>query len=313
MYRGDFSRKSTLVEYGFRLPSALDNRPLKFDEFEKRINQLICTSATPGKYELEKTNNQVIEQIIRPTGLLDPIIEVRPQTNQIDDVLMQIKDTIARGFRVLITTLTIKMSESLTQYLKERNFKVAYLHSETKTLERTKIIYELRTGVYDVLVGINLLREGLDLPEVATVLILDADKTGFLRSESALIQTIGRAARNENGKVIMYGESRSLAMQYAIKETLRRRSIQNQYNIEHGIVPKTIIKDAKAPANYLLAEEKVRRGVKGSIEKKSVEMYLKQLEKEMKDAANDMDFLRAAEIRDAIIEIKADYFPNRKK
>ena len=230
MYNGDRMRKQTLVDYGFRLPSALDNRPLKFDEFEAKINQAIYVSATPGDYELEKTNNEYVEQIIRPTGLLDPIIEVRKTEGQIDDIISEINERIKKNERVLITTLTIRMSEELTNYLKEMNIKVAYLHSEIKTLERLKIIHDLRSGIYDCIVGINLLREGLDIPEVSLICILDADKQGFLRSNRSLIQTIGRAARNENGKVIMYADSYSDAMNEAIKETKRRREIQEEYN-----------------------------------------------------------------------------------
>ena len=245
MYNGDRMRKQTLVDYGFRLPSALDNRPLRFEEFEAKINQAIYVSATPGDYELEKTNNKYVEQIIRPTGLLDPIIEVRKTKGQIDNIISEINERIKRNERVLITTLTIRMSEELTNYLKEMNIKVAYLHSEIKTLERLKIIHDLRSGIYDCIVGINLLREGLDIPEVSLICILDADKQGFLRSNRSLIQTIGRAARNEFGKVIMYADTYSDAMNEAIKETKRRREIQEEYNKVHGITPKTIIKDIK--------------------------------------------------------------------
>ena len=245
MYNGDRMRKQTLVDYGFRLPSALDNRPLRFEEFEAKINQAIYVSATPGDYELEKTNNKYVEQIIRPTGLLDPIIEVRKTEGQIDNIISEINERIKRNERVLITTLTIRMSEELTNYLKEMNIKVAYLHSEIKTLERLKIIHDLRSGIYDCIVGINLLREGLDIPEVSLICILDADKQGFLRSNRSLIQTIGRAARNEFGKVIMYADTYSDAMNEAIKETKRRREIQEEYNKVHGITPKTIIKDIK--------------------------------------------------------------------
>lgn len=242
MYNGDRMRKQTLVDYGFRLPSALDNRPLRFEEFEAKINQAIYVSATPGDYELEKTNNKYVEQIIRPTGLLDPIIEVRKTEGQIDDIISEINERIKRNERVLITTLTIRMSEELTNYLKEMNIKVAYLHSEIKTLERLKIIHDLRSGIYDCIVGINLLREGLDIPEVSLICILDADKQGFLRSNRSLIQTIGRAARNENGKVIMYADTYSDAMNEAIKETKRRRVIQEEYNKIHGITPKPLLK-----------------------------------------------------------------------
>lgn len=242
MYNGDRMRKQTLVDYGFRLPSALDNRPLRFEEFEAKINQAIYVSATPGDYELEKTNNKYVEQIIRPTGLLDPIIEVRKTKGQIDNIISEINERIKRNERVLITTLTIRMSEELTNYLKEMNIKVAYLHSEIKTLERLKIIHDLRSGIYDCIVGINLLREGLDIPEVSLICILDADKQGFLRSNRSLIQTIGRAARNEFGKVIMYADTYSDAMNEAIKETKRRREIQEEYNKVHGITPKLLSK-----------------------------------------------------------------------
>ena len=240
MYNGDRMRKQTLVDYGFRLPSALDNRPLKFEEFEKKINQAIYISATPGDYELDLVNHKFVEQVIRPTGLLDPIIEVKPSEGQIDDVIEQINIRKERNERVLITTLTIRMAEELTNYLKDVGIKVAYLHSEVKTLERMKIIQELRIGKYDVVVGINLLREGLDIPEVSLICIMDADKQGFLRSTRSLIQTIGRAARNASGKVIMYADNMSDSMKEAISETERRRKIQEDYNIKHGITPKTI-------------------------------------------------------------------------
>ncbi len=245
MFNGDRMRKQTLVDYGFRLPSALDNRPLRFEEFRDKINQVIYVSATPGDYELELTDNKYVEQIIRPTGLLDPTIEIRKTNGQIDDIVSEINKKVAQNERVLITTLTIRMSEELTDYLKELNIKVAYLHNEVKTLERLKIIHDLRLGIYDVIVGINLLREGLDIPEVSLICILDADKQGFLRSERSLIQTIGRAARNKNGHIIMYADEISDAMDKAIKETMRRRTIQEKYNEEHGIIPKTIIKDIK--------------------------------------------------------------------
>ena len=247
MYNGDRSRKETLVEYGFRLPSALDNRPLQFDEFENKIKQAIFVSATPGDYELEKTNNEVIQQVIRPTGLLDPLIEVKPTKNQIDDIITQINETIKKNERVLITTLTIRMAEDLTSYLKNIGLKVVFMHNEIKTLERTQILYELRKGKYDVLVGINLLREGLDLPEVSLICILDADKEGFLRSERSLIQIVGRAARNANGRVIMYADNMTNSMKNAIEETSRRRAIQEEYNFKNNIVPKTIIKEIKEP------------------------------------------------------------------
>ena len=297
MYNGDRMRKQTLVDYGFRLPSALDNRPLRFEEFEAKINQAIYVSATPGDYELEKTNNKYVEQIIRPTGLLDPIIEVRKTEGQIDNIISEINERIKRNERVLITTLTIRMSEELTNYLKEMNIKVAYLHSEIKTLERLKIIHDLRSGIYDCIVGINLLREGLDIPEVSLICILDADKQGFLRSNRSLIQTIGRAARNEFGKVIMYADTYSDAMNEAIKETKRRREIQEEYNKVHGITPKTIIKDIKeVVTNEVDKKKKISK-------KERVEM-LEKLEKEMREAATAMDFEKAMELRDIYFELK---------
>ena len=291
-------RKQTLVDYGFRLPSALDNRPLRFEEFEAKINQAIYVSATPGDYELEKTNNKYVEQIIRPTGLLDPIIEVRKTEGQIDNIISEINERIKRNERVLITTLTIRMSEELTNYLKEMNIKVAYLHSEIKTLERLKIIHDLRSGIYDCIVGINLLREGLDIPEVSLICILDADKQGFLRSNRSLIQTIGRAARNEFGKVIMYADTYSDAMNEAIKETKRRREIQEEYNKVHGITPKTIIKDIKEVVTNEVTDKK-----KKISKKERVEM-LEKLEKEMREAAAAMDFEKAMELRDIYFELK---------
>lgn len=298
MYNGDRMRKQTLVDYGFRLPSALDNRPLRFEEFEAKINQAIYVSATPGDYELEKTNNKYVEQIIRPTGLLDPIIEVRKTEGQIDNIISEINERIKRNERVLITTLTIRMSEELTNYLKEMNIKVAYLHSEIKTLERLKIIHDLRSGIYDCIVGINLLREGLDIPEVSLICILNADKQGFLRSNRSLIQTIGRAARNEFGKVIMYADTYSDAMNEAIKETKRRREIQEEYNKVHGITPKTIIKDIKEVVTNEVTDKK-----KKISKKERVEM-LEKLEKEMREAAAAMDFEKAMELRDIYFELK---------
>ncbi len=299
MYNGDRQRKQTLVDYGFRLPSALDNRPLTFSEFEEHINQAIYVSATPGDYELEKTNGEYVEQIIRPTGLLDPLIEVRKTEGQIDDIISEIKNRIDKNERVLITTLTIRMSEELTNYLKELNIKVAYLHSEVKTLERLKIIQDLRLGVYDCVVGINLLREGLDIPEVSLICILDADKQGFLRSGRSLIQTIGRCARNENGKVIMYADTISDAMNEAIKETKRRREVQEKYNYEHNIIPKTIIKEIKEIiSNDIVKDDKKK------ISKKEKEKMLINLEEEMKAAAAKMDFERAIELRNIIYEMK---------
>ena len=299
MYNGDRQRKQTLVDYGFRLPSALDNRPLTFAEFESHINQAIYVSATPGDYELEKTHGKYAEQIIRPTGLLDPIIEVRPTDGQIDDIIGEIRDRISKNERVLITTLTIRMSEELTNYLKELNIKVAYLHSEIKTLERLKIIQDLRLGTYDCVVGINLLREGLDIPEVSLICILDADKQGFLRSGRSLIQTIGRCARNENGKVIMYADTVSVAMDEAIKETKRRREIQEAYNKEHGITPKTIVKEIKE-----IVTNEVVKSDKKKVSKKEKEKMLVTLEEEMKEAASKMDFERAIELRNIIYEMK---------
>ena len=302
MYNGDRMRKQTLVDYGFRLPSALDNRPLNFQEFESKINQAIYVSATPGDYELEHTHGEYVEQIIRPTGLLDPTIEVKPTEGQIDDIINQIKMRIANNERVLITTLTIRMSEELTNYLKEMGIKVAYLHSEIKSLERLKIIRELRLGTYDCIVGINLLREGLDIPEVSLICILDADKQGFLRSERSLIQTIGRAARNQNGHVIMYADTMSEAMNEAIKETARRREIQEAYNEEHHIIPKTIAKDIKE----VVSNEIENKAKKPKMSKKEKENILATLEDEMKEAARNLDFERAMELRDILFEMKSN-------
>ena len=299
MYNGDRMRKQTLVDYGFRLPSALDNRPLTFSEFEKHINQAIYVSATPGDYELEKTDGKFVEQIIRPTGLLDPLIEVRPTEGQIDDIINEIRDRIDKNERVLITTLTIRMSEELTNYLKELNIKVAYLHSEIKTLERLKIIHDLRKGIYDCVVGINLLREGLDIPEVSLICILDADKQGFLRSSRSLIQTIGRCARNSSGKVIMYADTISDAMKEAIAETKRRREIQEHYNKEHNIIPKTIIKEIKDVVSNEIKEEKKKK-----MSAKDKQKMILQIEEEMKEAASKMDFERAMELRDILFELK---------
>ncbi len=302
MYNGDRARKEMLVDYGFRLPSAMDNRPLKFDEFESKINQVIYVSATPGDYELEKSKT-VVEQIIRPTGLLDPIIEVHPTKNQIDDLIEEINKRTEKNEKVLITTLTIRMAEELTQYLKGLDIKVAYLHSEIKTLERLKIIRDLRLGKYDVLVGINLLREGLDIPEVSLVAIMDADKQGFLRSERSLIQTIGRAARNANGKVIMYADNVSDSMDIAIKETNRRRTIQEEYNKKHNIVPKTIVKDiSDIISNTVELEEKEPQ----KLSKQDKAKLMIRLEQEMKEAAKNLDFEKAMELRDALFELKAE-------
>ena len=301
MYNGDRARKTVLVDFGFRLPSALDNRPLKFEEFENKIDNVIFVSATPGDYELEVSSN-VVEQIIRPTGLLDPIIEVRPEQNQIDDLVEEINSRIENNERTLVTTLTIRMAEELTQYLKNIGIKVAYLHSEVKTLERMRIIQDVRKGNYDCLVGINLLREGLDIPEVSLIAILDADKQGFLRSSRSLIQTIGRAARNSNGKVIMYANNVSEAMNIAINETNRRRTIQNEYNESHGIAPKTIIKEIREVISNNDNKDITSRKIKRENPKRTIET----LEKEMREAAKMLDFERAMEIRDAIFELKAD-------
>lgn len=303
MYNGDRARKQMLVDYGFRLPSALDNRPLKYEEFEEKINQVIYVSATPGDEELQKVNNKVVEQIIRPTGLLDPLIEVRKQENQVDDLIEEIEKQIEKGDRTLVTTLTIRMAEELTSYLKNLNIKVAYLHSEVKTLERLKIIHDLREGKYDVLVGINLLREGLDIPEVSLVAILDADKQGFLRSHRSLIQTIGRCARNAEGRVIMYADLISDAMRTAIDETKRRREIQIKYNKEHNIVPKTIKKKIMdvVTVNDEAGEKTNKRTIK---DVKETEKIIKGLEEEMQKAAKELDFERAMELRDIIFEMK---------
>ena len=300
MYNGDRMRKQTLVDYGFRLPSALDNRPLKFEEFNDKINQVIYVSATPGDYELELTNNKYIEQIIRPTGLLDPTIEVKPTLGQIDDIVSQINTLKEKNERVLITTLTIKMSEELTDYLKNLNIKVAYLHNEIKTLERLQIIHDLRCGKYDCIVGINLLREGLDIPEVSLICILDADKQGFLRSSRSLIQTIGRAARNKNGHIIMYADSISEAMNEAIKETKRRRTIQEKYNKDHNIIPKTIIKTIKDTPTTIDESGKT----KTKLNKNDKIKMINKMENEMKEAAKNLDFEKAMELRDIIFELK---------
>lgn len=305
MYNGDRSRKTTLVEYGFRLPSALDNRPLNFEEFEALFpNHVVCTSATPGDYEIDKAGGEVVEQIIRPTGLLDPKIEVRPTLGQIDDLLREIKDRIAKNERVMIVTLTIRMAEDLTNFLKERDIKVTYLHNETKTLERTAIIYQLRKGKFDVLVGINLLREGLDIPEVSLIAILDADKEGFLRSTTSLIQIIGRAARNAHGQVIMYADEITDSMREAITETTRRRAIQEAYNEENGIVPTTIVKEIRPPLTNDESDLESIAKVSKHSSRTEIEKYVKKMEREMKEAAKAYDFERAAEIRDAIMELK---------
>ena len=308
MYAGDRSRKSSLVEYGFRLPSALDNRPLQFDEFSQLVNQAVFVSATPAPYEKEVSGGISAEQIIRPTGLLDPPIEVVPSEGQIDHLIGEIRKTTKKGERVLVTTLTKKMAESLTDYLKGVNIKVRYLHSEVDTLERMEIIQDLRLGAFDVLVGINLLREGLDIPEVSLVAILDADKEGFLRTETSLIQTIGRAARNADGRVIMYADKISGAMEVAIRETERRRSIQDAYNKEHGITPATVKKSVRAVIEATRTAEPEMETYKGKspleLTKKELKDYVKKLEKEMKQAAADLQFERAAQLRDQIFEYK---------
>ncbi len=309
MYNGDQARKGVLVDHGFRLPSALDNRPLTFAEFEQHINQMICVSATPGPYEIEHTP-EMIEQIIRPTGLLDPTIDIRPIEGQIDDLIGEIQERIKKNERVLVTTLTKKMSEDLTDYLKEIGIKVQYLHSEVKTLERIEIIRELRLGKYDVLVGINLLREGLDIPEVSLVTILDADKEGFLRSERSLIQTIGRAARNSNGHVIMYADKITNSMEIAINETKRRRAIQEEYNEKHGITPQTIQKGIRDSIRATQAAEEPEEYTASAklekLTKKDKEAMIAQMEAEMKEAAKALNFERAAELRDLLLELKVE-------
>lgn len=306
MYNGDRSRKETLVNFGFRLPSALDNRPLRFEEFERLVHQAIYVSATPGDYELEKVHGQVIEQIIRPTGLLDPIVEVRPTMGQIDDLVDEIKERVGRNERTLITTLTVRMAEDLTAYLKNMDFKVAWLHHEVTTIERTEIIADLRKGKYDVLVGINLLREGLDIPEVSLIAILDADKEGFLRSERSLIQIIGRAARNAQGKVIMYADSITQSMRKALDETARRREIQMAFNEAHGITPKTIIKPIHDVVRSKETKEMTAAYMKkkNKMAKKDKAKMLENIEKEMKEAARVLDFERAAQLRDILIELR---------
>ncbi|WP_049690105.1 excinuclease ABC subunit UvrB [Anaerococcus jeddahensis] len=306
MYEGDRSRKQNLVDFGFRLPSALDNRPLKFPEFEKLINQTVYVSATPGPYEMEKTGGKVIEQIIRPTGLLDPIIEVKPVENQIDDLIENIHQTIEKKERVLVTTLTKRMAEDLTDYLSENGIKVKYLHSDIKTIERSEIIRDLRLGKFDVLVGINLLREGLDLPEVSLIAILDADKEGFLRSETSLIQTIGRAARNSEGRVIMYADKITRSMKKAIDETERRRKIQTEFNEKHGITPTTIKKNIAEIIQVTKSTNEIEE-VKEEFSHEQVENIIINLETEMYKAAEELDFERAAEIRDQIAKMKREF------
>lgn len=306
MYNGDRARKETLVNYGFRLPSALDNRPLRFGEFEQMVNQAIYVSATPGDYELDKVHGEVIEQIIRPTGLLDPEVEVRPTTGQIDNLVDEIKARIERDERTLITTLTVRMAEDLSAYMKNMEFKVAWLHHEVTTIERTEIIQDLRKGKYDVLVGINLLREGLDIPEVSLIAILDADKEGFLRSERSLIQIIGRAARNAQGKVIMYADQITQSMRKALDETARRREIQIAYNDAHGITPKTIIKPIHDVVRSKETKEMTAAYMKkkNKMGKKDKTKMLENIEKEMKEAARVLDFERAAQLRDILIELR---------
>lgn len=303
MYNGDRARKENLVEYGFRLPSALDNRPLRFEEFESKINQAIYVSATPGDYELEKVNNKVAEQIIRPTGLLDPTIEVKPTKNQIDSLIEEINKRVEKNERVLVTTLTIRMAEELTNYLKSIDIKVAYLHSEVKSLQRMQIIRDLRLGKYDVLIGINLLREGIDIPEVSLIAIMDADKQGFLRSTRSLIQIIGRCARNAKGHVIMYADSISDSMKEAIEETKRRREIQEEYNRKHNIIPKTIIKEIREVISNEVEDSTTR---KTKYSKKEKNELIDRLTQEMKLAAQQLDFERATELRDAIFELQSE-------
>jgi excinuclease ABC subunit B len=304
MFNGDRSRKQNLVDYGFRLPSALDNRPLQFNEFEGMINQVIYTSATPGDYELDKTGGVVVEQLIRPTGLVDPEVFIKPSVGQIDDLMYELTKVIERGERAMVVTLTIKMAEDLTHYLKEHDFKVVYLHNETKTLERSQIIYELRKGKYDVLVGINLLREGLDIPEVSLVAIIDADKEGFLRSERSLIQVMGRASRNVNGKVIMYANNMTGSMERAIAETKRRRDLQIAYNKKHGIVPTTIIKPLGEPLHNFGTEHELERINKGLMSRKQLEKYIREIRAKMNAAAKAYDFEKAIEYREILFELE---------
>ncbi len=315
MFAGDRSRKEVLVDYGFRLPSALDNRPLNFQEWQDHIHQVIYTSATPGPYELDHSQ-QIVEQIIRPTGLIDPEVEVRPIKGQIDDLIAEVSQRIERGERVLITTLTKRMAEDLADYMMELGLKVHYLHSDIQTLERVEILRDLRLGIYDIVVGINLLREGLDLPEVSLVAILDADKEGFLRSKQALVQTIGRAARHVNGKVIMYADTITDSMQFAIDETNRRRAKQQKYNEEHGIEPRSIVKHIKdlteevaaareeAQKEKMVAESGVAYNVAGTMPAHEIEYLIKQLEKQMKAAAAELEFEKAAMYRDQITELR---------
>jgi excinuclease ABC subunit B len=305
MYRGDRSRKETLVEYGFRLPSALDNRPLMFEEFENRVRQLIYVSATPSEYEMKKSHGKIVEQIIRPTGLSDPLLDVKPAKNQVDDLLAEIQRRVKNKERVLVTTLTKRMAEDLTEYFADLGVRVKYLHSDIDTLDRVEIIRDLRLGKFDVLIGINLLREGLDLPEVSLVAILDADKEGFLRSEKSLIQTFGRAARNVNGQVILYADKMTRSMDQAISETNRRRKIQEAYNQEHGITPQTVKKSVRNimasiyEADYLTVPA-VSDVEEGYVPIKEIPLMIQKLKKEMKEAASHLEFERAAEIRDKV-------------
>ena len=305
MYNGDRARKTTLVDYGFRLPCAFDNRPLKFEEFEQRLNQVIYVSATPGEYERSRSG-QTVEQVIRPTGLLDPRVEVRPVEGQIDDLLGEINERAGRGERVLVTTLTKKMAEDLTAYLRNAGVKVQYMHHDIDTIERQEIIRDLRLGTYDVLVGINLLREGLDLPEVSLVAILDADKEGFLRSETSLIQTIGRAARNADGLVIMYADKMTPSMMASIGETERRRKKQDEYNKANGIVPKTIVKEVRdlVDLSHGEAEGEHTARLKANMTKRELDAAVEKLEKEMKEASKRLEFEYAAVLRDRIIELR---------
>jgi excinuclease ABC subunit B len=309
MYRGDRSRKETLVEYGFRLPSALDNRPLTFEEFEERVNQVIYVSATPGEYEIEKAEGRVIEQIIRPTGLLDPEVEVRPSENQVEDLFFEIKKRISAKERVLVCTLTKRLAEELTDYYKELGIKTCYMHSDLKTLERARIIRDLRKGVYDVLIGINLLREGLDLPEVSLIAILDADKEGFLRSERSLIQMIGRASRNVNGKAILYAQTITPAIKKAIEETQRRRRIQEEYNKKHGIIPKSVVKSLDDPLMRMVEAdfvdlEKIVEPIETFESLEALRAEIERVEKEMKEAAKNYEFEKAAILRDRLFSLK---------
>jgi len=309
MYRGDRSRKETLVEYGFRLPSALDNRPLTFEEFEERVNQVIYVSATPGEYEIEKAEGRVIEQIIRPTGLLDPEVEVRPSENQVEDLFFEIKKRISAKERVLVCTLTKRLAEELTDYYKELGIKACYMHSDLKTLERARIIRDLRKGVYDVLIGINLLREGLDLPEVSLIAILDADKEGFLRSERSLIQMIGRASRNVNGKAILYAQTITPAIKKAIEETQRRRRIQEEYNKKHGIIPKSVVKSLDDPLMRMVEAdfvdlEKIVEPIETFESLETLRAEIERVEKEMKEAAKNYEFEKAAILRDRLFSLK---------